>query len=66
MKNRIQKTVEEKHGFTLVEMIVVIVILAVIAAITVPAFTKYIDSNKEKQCVIYRRSKSDKSKCGYE
>ena len=38
-----------KKGFTLVELIVVLVILAVMAAMLVPALTGYIDEARKKK-----------------
>ena len=43
---RMNKT--SKKGFTLVELIVVLVILAIMAAILIPALTGYIDRAKEQ------------------
>ena len=49
MLNKIRKNLKDKAGFTLVELIVVLVILAILAAMLVPALTGYIDkANKEK------------------
>ena len=50
-----RKTNKDK-GFTLVELIVVLVILAILAAILVPALLGYIDRAKEKQYVLNAKS----------
>ena len=39
-------------GFTLVEMIIVLVILAILAAILIPTLLGYIDESKEKQYLL--------------
>ena len=45
-----------KEGFTLVELIVVLVILAILAAILIPALLGYIDKSKEKQDMLNARN----------
>lgn len=47
---------KRNKGFTLVEMIVVLVILSVVAAMAVPALLGFIDKGKEKECQSNRES----------
>ena len=47
-----EKKVQNNKGFTLVELIVVLVILAILAAILVPTLLGYIDEAKKKQYVL--------------
>lgn len=51
-------------GFTLVELIMVVAILGVLAAMSIPAFNDYIDSTKEKVCAADIRT-IDKSISAY-
>lgn len=47
---------KKNKGFTLVELIVVLVILAILAAILVPALLGYIDNARSKQTILNARS----------
>lgn len=48
------KPAENEEGFTLVELIVVLVILALLSAVLVPALLGFIDKSKEKVCLVNR------------
>ena len=50
---------KKNRGFTLVELIVVLVILAILAAVLVPTLLGYIDKAKEKQYVINAKTALD-------
>lgn len=52
----LQNLKKDKKGFTLIEMIVVIVIIGILLAILVPGMFKYIDQAKDKQVEVDARA----------
>ncbi len=55
MKREHTYRVRRTAGFTLVELIVVLVMVSVIAGFAVPTFLGFVDDNKAKQCEINRK-----------
>ena len=47
---------KSKSGFTLIEIIGVIIIIGIIAIITVPAISKYVNNSKEKTYITYEEN----------
>lgn len=54
--NLMERLKKDKKGFTLVEMIVVIVIIGILLAILVPGMFKYIQKAKDKQILVDART----------
>ena len=55
LMEQLKMQAKEKKGFTLVEVIVVLVILAILMAIAIPSLTGYIDKAAEKKAIAEAR-----------
>ncbi len=53
---QLTRNLKKKNGFTLVEVIIVLVILAILAAILIPSLVGYIDKANEKASIATCRS----------
>lgn len=55
LKRRLKNSIQSRSGFTLVELIVVLVILAILAAFTIPAMLGFVEDAKGKAAIAEAR-----------
>lgn len=55
LKRRLKNSIRSRSGFTLVELIVVLVILAILAAFTIPAMLGFVEDAKGKTAIAEAR-----------
>lgn len=55
LKQRLKNSLQSRSGFTLVELIVVLVILAILAAFTIPAMLGFVEDAKGKAAIVEAR-----------
>ena len=56
LKGEIEQMKRTKHGFTLVELIIVIAVIGVLAAILIPTFSNVIDKANAKSALSDARN----------
>ena len=56
----------QRKGFTLIEMMIVVAIIGILAAIAIPAFSKYVRRSKTTEAVMNLRKMFDSSVSYYE
>lgn len=56
IKNLYKKAIKNKSGFTLIEMLIVLFIIAILLILIVPNITKNIDTAKEKSSDAYLKT----------